>query len=471
MIAKSRLKEYNSKDTIAAIATPLAASALGVIKISGRESLPIISKIFKSVKNKNLKTAKTFTLHYGWIIERPKIKNQKSKIVDEVLVSVMKAPNSYTKEDVVEVSCHGGVVILDKILKLILKHGSRMALPGEFTYRALINGRIDLLQAEGVAAAIEAKTSQALEEASFQLQGLRSKKTLLLKEKVKDLFVETESLINFPEEEAKISYSELEKKIIHLMKEFKGLLSGSKTAKILREGIRCVICGKANAGKSTLFNRLLREERVIVSKIPGTTRDVIEETIQVKGLPLRIFDTAGILEPGDLIESQAIDKANEIFSQADLVIMVLDGFKKLNSQDYLLLNKAKDKNTLVVINKSDLVQKIEIKKILPFGFDIVKMSALKNIGLKDLEDSIYRLVLSGPIKRENLIFLNSYQQTALETAQQDLCRALECLKQKQTIDFINICLKDCLESLGRLNGEVLTEEILESIFGRFCIGK
>ena len=465
------MREYNSKDTIAAIATFPAASALGVIKISGKKSLSIISRIFKPAKSKNLKTANTFTLHYGWITEKSKIKNKKSKIVDEVLVGIMKAPNSYTKEDVVEVSCHGGVIVLDKILGLILNYGARLALPGEFTYRALVNGRIDLLQAEGISAVIDAKTPQALEEASFQLQGGCSLAVKKLKEEIKDLFVQTESLINFPEEEMKISYSLLKQKIKSLEKRFKELLSGSKAAGLLREGIRCVICGKANAGKSTLFNRLLREERVIVSKIPGTTRDVIEETIQVKGLPLRIFDTAGILEPADLIESQAPNKTNEIFSQADLIIMVLDGSKKLNRQDYLLLKKAKGKSTLVVINKNDLTQKIEIKKILPFGFNIVKMSALKSRGLKDLEGSIYKLILTEPIKRESIIFLSRYQQQALEAGRKDLSQAAEYLMQRQTIDFINICLKGCLESLGRIDGEVLTGEILESIFSRFCIGK
>jgi len=492
-----KIKDYNSADTIAAIATFPSKSALGVIKISGKKSLSIVSRVFAPRRKKNIKKAANYTLHYGWIVEKTEDRGQKTEgrgqkyvgtglgsvrgkhdVVDEVLVSVMRGPSSYTKEDVVEISSHGGAVVLNKILEIILKKGARLALPGEFTYRALIAGRIDLLQAESISGIVEAKTEKSLNLASSQLRGEASDKIRKLQEEVKEIFVHTESAVNFPEENLGISFSDLKGKIERLEKKINNILEGSNEAKIIREGAKCVICGRANVGKSTLFNRLLREERVIVSKFAGTTRDVIEETINVKGVPLRIYDTAGILEPGDLITKKALEKTSHAFRQADLVILILDGSRKLNKDDFFLLDKVKDqfsaregKSVILVINKIDLPQRIDLKYISPIKGAKVKMSALKGKDLGKLEKAVCDNVYKSKADREDIIFLNQYQRQVLERAKDDIGEVRKFIKAGHTIDFVNLSLKNCLENLGKISGEVFSEEILESIFSKFCIGK
>jgi len=466
-----RLKDYKLKDTIAAIATFPGKSALGVIKVSGSKALEIAAKLFKPHKKKNIKKVPTHTLHYGWIFNKGRrTKGKAEGIVDEVLLSVMHKPTTYTKEDVIEISSHGGVTVVNKILELVLKHGARLALPGEFTYRALVGGRIDLLQAESIQGIVDAKSEDALSLASLQLRGGATLKVKQLKDELKELFIQSESAINFPEEELDIPYLELKKKIDDLIKKVDNLLRGSREAKIIGEGLKCVICGKANVGKSTLFNCLLKEERVIVSRTPGTTRDVIEETINIRGVPLRIYDTAGIIEPKDLITKKAIKKTLSIFSESDLVIFVLDGSRPLAKNDLFLLEKAKNKNIIFIINKSDLIQRLDQRKI-PKNKVIVKMSALDGKGLSNLERSVYKMVFEVGVDRESIIFLSHYQRQILQELRASLNQIKVFLKESQPIDFINIELKVCLDNLGRLSGEILSEEILKSIFSNFCIGK
>lgn len=461
-------KNYNLKDTIAAIATFPSRSALGVIKISGKKALPVISRVFAAKRKKDLRKVPTYTLHYGWIIE-PRAK--KKRIIDEVLVSVMRAPHSYTCEDVIEISSHGGVMAVNKILEIILKQGCRLAFPGEFTYRALMNGRIDLLQAESVSSVVSARSEEGLKLASAQLFGEAGKKIEELKEEIKGLFVQTEAWINFPEDEINADVKSFSAQVSDIEKKVERFLSGSDEARILKEGLKCVICGRTNAGKSTLFNRLLRQDRVIVSEHAGTTRDVIEETINIKGVPLRIFDTAGILEPKDLITKKALEKSAHMFDQADLVIVVFDGSRSLGRDDYFFLKKVKDKNTIFVINKTDLRQKIEIKKITSDTRHLVQLSCATHKGLKDLEDAIFHTVYQQGVHREDMIFLNQYQQQELREVKKNLVQAKEYLDKKYSIDFVNFSLKSSLESIGRLTGEVFSREILESIFSQFCIGK
>jgi len=484
-----KLKDYNLRDTIAAIATFPSKSALGVVKISGKKALPIISKIFKPAKSKNLKKVRNYTIHYGWIVERFKVRSSRfkaetkdkkpntenlipntEKIVDEVLVSVMRGPNSYTKEDVVEISSHGGVLVLNKILEMVIKGGARVALPGEFSYRALIRGRIDLLQAQSILSIVDAKSDKSLTLATNQLKGESSKKIKKLKEEIKELFVQTESVINFPEDDLGIS-PDLAKAIVRLEKKVNDIIQGSNEARVIHEGLKCVICGKTNAGKSTLFNRLLRQERVIVSKFSGTTRDVIEETINIRGVPLRIYDTAGILEPNDLIAKKALEKTSQIFNEADLVILLLDGSRRLDKDDLFLLEKVKDKNIILVINKIDLPLRLDFKKISKNGACIVRLSALKNIGLADLEKGIHDNVYKGKVSRENIIFLSHYQRQILGQIRDKIQELKLFLKEERPLDFINFSLKGCLENIGKLSGEVYSEEILESVFSQFCIGK
>ena len=463
----SQIKDYNTKDTIAAIATFPAKSALGVIKISGKKSLPIISKIFMPQKKKDIKKVKTYTLHYGWIAQNGK----KSEVVDEVVVSVMRSPSSYTKEDVVEISSHGGTLVLSKILERVLSQGARLALPGEFTYRAVVGGRIDLLQAESIRDIVEAKSEEGLQLAMRQLKGENSKRIDKLKEKLKNLFIETEALISFPEDDVNIPLGKIKKELKEIAKSVSGFLAGSQEAKVLREGLKCVICGKTNAGKSTLFNRLLKEERVIVSRYVGTTRDVVEETINIRGVPLRIYDTAGILEPKDLVARKAIEKSAKTFSEADLVILVLDGSKRLGKDDYFLLDKIKDKNAIFIINKSDLTQKIQLDKLSSFLGPKVKMSALRNKGLKELEEAVFKSVYKTGVSREDVIFLNQYQRQTLSAVEKSILGAYQYMEKGYTIDFINFALKESLDNLAKLSGQVLADEVLHSIFSNFCIGK
>lgn len=473
-----RLKDYKSGDTIAAIATFPGKSALGVVKVSGPKALAIASKVFKPYRKKNIEEVKTHTLHYGWIVDKSKVppttssrRERKEEIIDEVLLSVMRKPSTYTKEDVIEISSHGGIAVVNKILELVLKQGARLALPGEFTYRALLGGRIDLLQAESIRGIVDAKSEDALVLASSQLRGGATLKVKQLKEELKELFVATESAINFPEDDVDISSLNLGGRVEALAKKVDNLFEGSREAEIMCEGFKCVICGKANVGKSTLFNRLLKEERVIVSRFPGTTRDVIEETISIRGVPLRIYDTAGILEPKDLVAKKSLKKALQIFNECDLVILILDGSRRLGREDLFLLEKVKNKNVIFVINKSDLTQRLNLKKIPRAEGAIVKMSALKNKGLRNLENAVYRNVYRKGVDRESIVFLSQYQRQILGKLSSSLNQIKIFLKEDRQIDFINIELKVCLDNLGRLSGEVFSEEILESIFSQFCIGK
>jgi tRNA modification GTPase len=473
-----KLKEYCLNDTIVAIATFPSTSALGVVKISGKSSLGVIAKIFKPAKKKNIRKVKTFTIHYGWIVEeahrqRSTVRSKKKKIsvVDEVLVSVMRKPRSYTTEDVVEISCHGGIIVLNNILALAINAGARLALPGEFTYRALLGGRIDLLQAQSIAGIIDAKTDEALSLASSQLQGASVEAFNGLKNLIKDIFVESESTLNFPEDDIVSLPSGLLTKAKKAVSIVNKLVEGADEAKILREGLRCVICGKTNVGKSTLFNCLLKEERVIVSRFKGTTRDVVDEIINIRGVPLRIYDTAGILEAQDLVAKKALEKTHKIFDEADLVILVLDSSRLLSKDDLFLINKMESKNSIIVLNKTDLPSKLTDKDFSQFSGTVVKMSALKNIGLADFEKAIYNNVYKVKLDRTNLVFLSNFQKKILHDISVDLNEALRLLSDGHTVDFANVLFKECLERIGKITGEVYCEEILESIFSQFCIGK
>lgn len=491
------IKEYNQKDTIVALATFPAASALGVIKISGKKSIAILTKIFLPKKKKDMRKVRTFTLHYGYIVERSKIQNPRSQInpkskipnekirytiydirhtniIDEVLVSVMRVPHSYTCEDVVEISSHGGTLLLNKIIELILSCGARMALPGEFTYRALVNGRIDFFQAEGIRHLVSAKSEEELSLAVRQLCGKTTDNNILeIRQALKEILVLTESYISFPQDQGALDFSQVKEKLRKVNQDLKSLLENVSQAKRVAEGFRCVICGRANVGKSTIFNRLLREEKVIVSRYPGTTRDVIEETLSLGGVTLKILDTAGILDAKDLITKKAIDKTNQAFSQADLVILVLDGARKLTRDDLTLIARTKDKNVLIVINKSDLKQKVDLsrlKKIVP-GKAQVKISAARDKNILALEKAVLKILPKSEVKRENVLFLNQYQQQVLSKVEGNLKEAIEFLQNGYTIDFVHSSLEQAVLEFGKISGQVLSEEVLESVFSQFCIGK
>lgn len=473
------LKDYNINDTIAAIATFPAKSALGVIKVSGKRAIPIVSQIFVP-KKKDIKKAKSYTLHYGWIREKLQRKNCKGgkslkeneRILDEVLVSIMKAPYTYTREDVVEISSHGGLLVLNKILELLLERGARLAYPGEFTYRAVVNGRIDLLQAQSVLDIVEAKTEESLAMAVKQLRGEASNKLKELRDVLQDTLVNLEACLQFPEEDVTFSIGDIKEKIKKLREKTEELIRGCKAADTIKEGVRCVICGKANSGKSTLFNCLLKEERAIVTRIKGTTRDVVEEVVNIKGVPLRICDTAGVLEPRDLIQKKALEKSYQAVQTADIILFLLDYARPLEEDDFFLLDKVKNKSTIIIINKIDLKQRLDLEVVKGFNKPTVKVSALKSIGLNRLEKTIFNYVYrNGLIKKDAFLSLSQWQKEILKEMLQGLRTTEKYINESYPLDFINFSLEEVMHKLGKLAGEFRGEEILREIFSHFCIGK
>ena len=455
-------------DTIAAIATAPGEGGIGIIRISGEKSLQVAQSIFKSKSGKMIKDYNARTLIYGTVVDN-------EKIIDEVLVAYMKGPNSYTAEDVIEINCHGGFISVKKILELILSKGVRLAEAGEFTKRAFLNGRIDLSQAEAIIDVIKSKTDMAHEVAQSQLEGSLAKKIKDLRMNVTEVLAHLEVSIDFAEEDVEeITYQTLEEKALELRNEIKKLYDTAESGKILRDGLKTVIVGKPNVGKSSLLNSILGENRAIVTDIAGTTRDVIEEFVNIKGIPLKIVDTAGIRETEDVVEKIGVEKSRESFSTADLVIMVLDASRKLSEEDMEILESLKNKKTIVLLNKMDLEPQIELEKIEEFvnSEDIIKISALKHQGIEELQDKIEAMVYHGSVKNSsNLMITNSRHKDALFKAYESINDAISAIEQRMPYDFIEVDFKNIWDYLGYINGDTVREDLLDTIFANFCIGK
>lgn len=455
-------------DTIAAIATAPGEGGIGIVRISGEKSLEVAQSIFKSKSGKMIKDYNTRTLIYGKIVDG-------EKVIDEVLVAYMKGPNSYTAEDVIEINCHGGFISVKKILELILSKGVRIADAGEFTKRAFLNGRIDLSQAEAIIDVIKSKTDMAHEVAQNQLEGSLAKKIKDLRMNVTEVLAHLEVSIDFAEEDVEeITYQTLEEKSLELRNEIKKLYDTAESGKILRDGLKTVIVGKPNVGKSSLLNSILGENRAIVTDIAGTTRDVIEEFVNIKGIPLKIVDTAGIRETEDVVEKIGVEKSRESFSTADLVIMVLDASRKLSEEDMEILESIKNKKTIVLLNKVDLEAQIELEKIKEFvsSDDIIEISALKNQGIEKLQDKIESMVYQGSVKNSsNLMITNSRHKDALFKAYESINDAISAIEQRMPYDFIEVDFKNIWDYLGYINGDTVREDLLDTIFANFCIGK
>lgn len=469
-------------DTIAAISTPIGKGGIGIVRLSGRDALDIADKIFLGRDSRKPSTFKTYTVHYGWIVksnQKPVTRNQKknkklsANIIDEVLLTVMRAPRSYTKEDIVEISCHSGIVVLREILDLVLSCGARLAEAGEFTKRAFLSGRIDLSEAEAVLDIINAKTNLALASAVNQLQGGLFKEIKSVTDKLLETIALLEANIDFPEEDIQeADKKKINRTIAITAENIDALLSSAKHGKVLREGISAVILGRANVGKSSLLNALLKEERAIVTPIAGTTRDAIEEILDLKGIPLKIADTAGIIEPRDLIEEKALSRTQSYFEKADLVLLVFDGTCSLTRQDIQLMGKAKRKHVIAVVNKSDLKARIDESRIKKHFRDVVKISALKHQGLKELEEKIIQLAWEGKIEPSSeTVVTNSRHVQELRSAAALLASAGESLKKGLSVEFIAEDLKACRNCLREITGESVRDDILEKIFSEFCIGK
>ena len=455
-------------DTIAAIATAPGEGGIGIIRISGEKSLQVAQSIFKSKSGKMIKDYNARTLIYGTVVDN-------EKVIDEVLVAYMKGPNSYTAEDVIEINCHGGFISVKKILELILSKGVRLAEAGEFTKRAFLNGRIDLSQAEAIIDVIKSKTDMAHEVAQSQLEGSLAKKIKDLRMNVTEVLAHLEVSIDFAEEDVEeITYQTLEEKALELRNEIKKLYDTAESGKILRDGLKTVIVGKPNVGKSSLLNSILGENRAIVTDIAGTTRDVIEEFVNIKGIPLKIVDTAGIRETEDVVEKIGVEKSRESFSTADLVIMVLDASRKLSEEDMEILESLKNKKTIVLLNKMDLEPQIELEKIEEFvnSEDIIKISALKHQGIEELQDKIEAMVYHGSVKNSsNLMITNSRHKDALFKAYESINDAISAIEQRMPYDFIEVYFKNIWDYLGYINGDTVREDLLDTIFANFCIGK
>jgi len=482
-------------DTIAAISTPIGQGGIGIIRLSGQDVLPIADKIFVSKDGGKPSGYKTYTVHYGWIVKShqsiPDVsvgagmspRHQKkpsaidhrlsTNVIDEVLLTVMRAPRSYTKEDIVEISCHNGIVVLREILDVVLSAGARLALPGEFTKRAFLNGRIDLSKAEAVLDVINAKTTRGLESGIRQLKGALSQEINKLKAKLLEVLALLEANIDFSEEEiTPVQREKIAQSIDVVSGLIQALLHSASHGKILREGIRVVIVGKANVGKSSLLNALLREERAIVSPVAGTTRDAIEEILDLQGIPLKIADTAGIIEPRDFIEKEALKRTQSYFEKANLVLLVFDASRRLTQEDRALIKKASHKSVIAVLNKCDLKIRIEEGQIQRSFSRSVKISTRKQKGLMALEESIFQTVWQGNLEAsEEIIITNARHIQALKEARKALQQAKDSLAREASIEFIAEDLKICSNHLAHITGEIIEEDILDKIFGEFCVGK
>lgn len=469
VLSLSGLPVFLEEDTIAAISTPLGEGGIGVIRMSGRSAIAIADALFVSPsKGKKLKDLPSHTVHYGHIYDP-----ETQEPVDEVLVTLMRAPKSYTREDVVEISSHGGFLSLKRILDLVLKSGARLAEPGEFTKRAFLNGRIDLSQAEAVIDIIQSRTELSHKVAVRQLQGRLSRKVRGIRDALKHLTALVEASIDFSEEDIEvISFEALEAGIKEALESVNFLINTAEEGQILREGFSLVIVGKPNVGKSSLLNVLLEEERAIVTPIPGTTRDIIEESLNLKGVPVRLLDTAGIRDTEDPVEIQGVLRSRSLLEKADLILWVLDSSNPLTQEDRDILELVKEKKVLGVLNKIDLPPQIgeEVDQILVLaGIPWVKISAKEKIGIETLKDQIFEMVMKTPV--ESVWVTNVRHKNALVRAQQSLLKALESVAQRMSGEFIAVDLRAALDSLGEIVGETTTEDILTEIFSTFCIGK
>lgn len=470
------------KDTIAAIATSLSESGIGIIRVSGEEAIQIVDKLFLNKYGKhNLINKASHTISYGYMID-PSLKMNsddfKRWILDEVMVSVMKAPNTYTMEDVVEINCHGGVLMMQKILELVIKNGARIAEPGEFTKRAFLNGRIDLSKAEAVIDIIHSQNEFALSASVSQLKGAVSDVIKRLREEIIFEIAFIESALDDPEHISLDGYEErLDEKVTIIIEEIEKLIASADNGKMMKEGINTVIVGKPNAGKSSLLNRLIGEERAIVTDIAGTTRDVLQESIRLHGIGLNIIDTAGIRSTEDVVEKIGVSKAKDYASNADLILYVVDSSVALDENDKDILEVIKDKKIIVLLNKSDLSQVVteeELRNALPNkeNLQIIKTSTKENLGLDEFEEVMKEMFFSGVIKANNeVVITNMRHKEALMNANESLHMVMNSLELHMPEDFYSIDLMSAYASLGMIIGEEVGEDLVNEIFTKFCMGK
>jgi len=444
-------------------------SGIGIVRVSGPLAEPIARRLFKPKKDQPCFTSHRF--HYGEIVDP-----QRGHPIDEVLLVFMKSPKTYTREDIVEIHCHGGYLILEKALELVLREGARMAAPGEFTRRAFINGRIDLTQAEAVADLINAKTMASLEIAHQQLRGMFYRELTSLKAGLMDRLALIEAHIDFPEEEIEpIALDDLKHSFETMTKKLEEWIASYEEGKMFREGISCAIVGKTNVGKSSLLNVLLKEDRAIVTPIPGTTRDVIEEILNINGIPVRLIDTAGLRKAMDSIEQEGVRRAKQRVADSDFILLMIDGSRPLELDDMEIFEEIEGKKKVVILNKNDLPLEIDLEELKKeFQTDpVVSISALRNDGIDDLKEAIYASLIHRDVRPspEHLIVANIRHKTALSQLRENLLNAVKGLEEGTSLEFIAFEVRSALEALGEMVGETASEEVLSRIFEQFCIGK
>ena len=459
------MKEF---DTICGIATPLGEGGISIIRVSGSDSLKIINKIFKGKNDSDILDMKSYTMRYGHICDI----NSKFEI-DEVIISYMRGPRSFTAEDVVEVNCHGGVVSTGRVLEEIIKAGARIAEPGEFTKRAFLNGRIDLSQAEAVMDIIRAKTDLSMKSAVMQSNGALSKEIGKLREYMLNTLALIEYSVDFTEDDEEPDETipiRVQEQLTVAIKDMNKLLEGANEGRIIRDGLKLAIIGKPNVGKSSLLNCLLKEKRAIVTDIPGTTRDIIEEFISLDGIPVKITDTAGIRETEDEVEKIGVERSREKIDEADLIVLMLDSSRPLEIEDREIIDKVKDKKYVVLMNKNDLEKKISDEDIKDLK-NVIYISAKTGFGIDELKEKVKELFFNGEVDSESMIISNNRHKQALYRALENCQEALDRVKSNEYLDLISIYVTSALKALGEITGSELEEDLINKIFSEFCVGK
>lgn len=458
-----------SSETIAAIATALGEGAIGILRLSGPEALRIVDEIFVAKNHKSLLSQKTFTFRYGWVV-----RDKDKSIVDEVVVALMRAPQSYTREDVVEIHAHGGIRATQEILSLVLARGARLAEPGEFTKRAFLNGRIDLVQAEAVLDVIQAKTDLALASGEQQLSGVLSRSLRAQKDLCVDLLADMEAEIDFPDEEiGKTDQARYAARLGCLVNDIAAMIETGLKGRVIREGLKVALFGRPNTGKSSLLNALVRAERAIVTPVPGTTRDTVEEYISINGLAVHLIDTAGILESPGLVEKEALNRAHKAVDAADLVLFVVDGSQESTDEDAALARKIASKKVILVVNKIDLGRRFDRSRLGALTAPEVEVSALKSTNIRALEEVIHRAGTQGVSldTASGALVTNMRHIDALKRVNGFLTEAASTLGKGISLEFVAADVRRAVETFGEITGEVLSEDILNVIFSKFCIGK
>ncbi len=457
-------------DTIAAISTPPGEGAISIVRLSGEQAISIADAVFQSGKKKLIDVS-SHTIHYGHIFDP-----EKYQMMDEVMVSIMRKPKTFTREDIVEINCHGGIVVVNQILQLVLRQGARLAEPGEFTKRAFLNGRVDLSQAEAVMDLIRAKTDKAMNLAINQLDGNLSRLIRQLRQEILETLAQVEVNIDYPEYDdvEELTTRLLLEKANQVQKQIQALLQTAQQGKILREGLSTAIIGRPNVGKSSLLNHLLREEKAIVTDIAGTTRDVIEEYVTVRGVPLKLVDTAGIRETEDIVEKIGVERSRKALSEADLILLVLNQSESLTTEDKQLLDITSGNKRIILLNKTDLPSRINQEDLVPYleNEPALPISVLTSEGLDQLEQAIADLFFGGNTGDKDASYLSNTRHIALlEKAEHSLAEVIQGIESGMPVDLVQIDMTRCWDYLGEIVGDSVQDELITQLFSQFCLGK